>query len=98
MDLGRGSKAAFIRLKNQFQVWEADADFYDLSLDRNAWTYSSLWNLRFGRLISCNQITDNIKVMNIAKILLNVYYQSISENIKGKNWPIWKSVQNIIIW
>lgn len=27
MDLGRGSKAAFIRLKNQFQVWEADADF-----------------------------------------------------------------------
>ncbi len=84
MDLGRGSKAAFIRLKNQFQVWEADADFYDLSLDRNAWTYSSLWNLRFGRLISCNQITDNIKVMNIAKILLNVYYQSISENIKGK--------------
>ena len=84
MDMGRGSKAAFIRLKNQFQVWEADADFYDLSLDRNAWTYSSLWNLRFGRLISCNQITDNIKVMNIAKILLNVYYQSISENIKGK--------------
>ena len=84
MDLGRGSKAAFIRLKNQFQVWEADADFYDLSLDRNAWTYSSLWNLRFGRLISCNQITDNIKVMNIAKILLNVYYKSISENIKGK--------------
>lgn len=84
MDLGRGSKAAFIRLKNQFQVWEADADFYDLSLDRNAWTYSSLWNLRFGRLISCNQITDNTKVMNIAKILLNVYYQSISENIKGK--------------
>ena len=84
MDLGRGSKAAFIRLKNQFQVWEADADFYDLSLDRNAWTYSSLWNLRFGRLISFNQITDNIKVMNIAKILLNVYYQSISENIKGK--------------
>ena len=84
MDLGRGSKAAFIRLKYHFLLWEADADFYDLSLDRNAWTYSCLWNLRFGRLISCNQITDNIKVMNIAKILLNVYYQSISENIKGK--------------
>ena len=56
MDLGRGAKAAYIKLKNQFQVWLADVDFFDLSLNKNYWTYSSLWNLRFGRFISFNNM------------------------------------------
>ena len=82
MDLGRGSKSAFIRLKNKFQIWLVEADFYDLSLDIKNWTYSSLWNLRFGRLISYNDISTDNSVMNLAKILLNTYYQNIVEDVK----------------
>lgn len=82
MDLGRGSKSAFIRLKNKFQIWLVEADFYDLSLDIKNWTYNSLWNLRFGRLISYNDISTDNSVMNLAKILLNTYYQNIVEGVK----------------
>ena len=67
IDLGRGSKASFIRLKNQFQVWMVEADFYDLALDKKDWTYSSLWNLRFGRFIEYNNVKDDNKVMNLVK-------------------------------
>ena len=67
IDIGRGSKAAYIRLNNQFQVWLAEVDFYDLSLDKKTWTYSSLWNLRFGRFISYNGVSDNTKVMFFVK-------------------------------
>lgn len=84
LDLGRGSKAAYIRLQNQFQVWLVEADFYDLSLDTQVWTYSSLWNLRFGRLINYNNISDDKKVMNLVKILLNTYYTNIQEDITGE--------------
>lgn len=84
IDIGRGAKAAFIRLNNQFQVWLAEADFYDLSLNKNAWTYSSLWNLRFGRFINYNRIDDNLKVMTMAKILLNSYAEKIVDGIVGK--------------
>ncbi len=84
IDLGRGSKAAFIRLKNQFQVWMADADFYDLSLNKQEWTYSSLWNLRFGRFISYNGITINKKIMNVVKNLLNTPIIAIVPEIKAK--------------
>ena len=85
IDLGRGSKASFIRLNNQFQVWMVEADFYDLSLDKKDWTYSSLWNLRYGRFISYNDIKSNDKVMNIVKELLNTYIVDIYDDIKGKN-------------
>ena len=83
IDLGRGSKSAFIRLKNKFQVWLVEADFYDLSLDVKNWTYSSLWNLRFGRLISFNDISTDQEVMNLAKTLLNSYYTDIEEKSKA---------------
>ncbi|MBO5038207.1 MAG: Gldg family protein [Alphaproteobacteria bacterium] len=84
IDIGRGAKAAFIRLNNQFQVWLAEADFYDLSLNKNAWTYSSLWNLRFGRFISYNGIDEDMKVMTMVKILLNSYAEKIVDTIEGK--------------
>jgi ABC-2 type transport system permease protein len=79
--LGRGSKGAFIRLNNRFQVWLAEADFYDLSLDPTTWTYSTLWNLRFGRFISYNDVTDDLSVMTLVKNLLNTQIQTISKNI-----------------
>lgn len=84
IDIGRGSKAAYIRLNNQFQIWLAEVDFYDLSLDKNAWTYSSLWNLRFGRFISYNSITDNAKVMNMVKKLLNLYLENVFDKVNAE--------------
>ena len=84
IDLGRGSKAAFIRLENQFQVWMVEADFYDLSMDKKDWTYSSLWNLRYGRFISYNNIDDDEKVMNIVKKLLNIYAKGYEDNIDAE--------------
>lgn len=86
MDLGRGAKAAYIRLNNQFQVWMVDVDFYDLSLDKESFTYSSLWNLRFGRLISYNSITDDKKVMNLAKLLLNTYFKNIYSEVNAEKF------------
>ena len=84
LDLGRGAKAAYIKLKNQFQVWLADVDFFDLSLNTNYWTYSSLWNLRFGRFISYNDISDSSQLMNLVKELLNIYVVNVTEDINGK--------------
>lgn len=83
-DLGRGAKAAYIRLNNQFQVWLVNVDFYDLSLDKNAWTYSTLWNLRFGRFISYNDISNDSKVMELVKDLLNTPIVSVAPNVKAK--------------
>lgn len=90
IDYGRGSKAAFIRLANQFQIWKAEVDFYDLSLNKNAWTYSSIWNLRFGRLISYNGITDAQKIMQLVKNLLNSNILSVTEQIKAQKKGIIK--------
>lgn len=84
IDYGRGSKAAFIRLENQFQIWQTEVDFYDLSLNKSAWTYSTLWNLRFGRLIGYNGITDTTKIMQLVKNLLNSEILSVVENIKAQ--------------
>ncbi|MBR5599145.1 MAG: hypothetical protein IKW39_03795, partial [Alphaproteobacteria bacterium] len=81
IDLGRGSKASFIRLENQFQVWMVEADFYDLSLDKKDWTYSSLWNLRYGRFIEYNDTYDDDSLMNMVKKLLNIYTIGFVKNI-----------------
>ena len=84
IDVGRGAKAAFIRLDKQFQIWLAEVDFFDLSLSKEAWTYSSLWNLRFGRFLGFNGITDGKKVMNLAKNLLNCYIlNDVVDDIKA---------------
>lgn len=84
LDLGRGSKAAYIKLDNQFQVWLAEADFYELSLDKNIWTYGSLWNLKFGRFIGYNGIMDTFKIMLFAKKLLNIDVINIVDAIDAE--------------
>ena len=85
IDLGRGTKGAYIRLKDQFQVWLAEIDFYDLSINYKGWTYSSLWNLRFGRFLNYNNITEDNKVMNVVKNLINIYVVNVVENIDAEN-------------
>lgn len=84
IDLGRDSKASFIRFENQFQVWMVDVDFYDLSLEKELWTYSSLWNLRFGRFISYNDINDEKDIMNIVKTLINTTIIDVKDDVDGK--------------
>ena len=83
-NLGRGSRGAFIKLINEFQVWMINADFYNLDLDVNAWSYSSLWNLRYGRLISYNKVTSSVEVMNFVKTLLNVSFIDVKKSVKAK--------------
>lgn len=85
VDIGRGSKAAYIRFDKQFQVWLAEVDFYDLTLDKASWTYSSLWNLRFGRFISYNDIDDNKQIMFLVKKLLNLYFENIVSDVEAAN-------------
>ncbi len=80
LDLGRGSNAAYVKFDGQFQVWLAEADFVDLSTDWQQWTYSTLWNLRFGRLESINGQTDTDFLANAAKVLLNTPFISVVEN------------------
>ena len=79
LDLGRGSKGAYIKLDNQFQVWLANIDLIDLSLNPAEWTFSTAWNLRFGRLKSANGITDSDRLANLAKILLNTFFTGSTE-------------------
>ena len=74
ISLGRGSKAAYIKFDGQFQVWLAEIDFIDLSSNVNDWTYSSIWNLRFGRLESLNQNTDIDMLANVMKVILNTAF------------------------
>ena len=75
LDLGRGSRGAYIRMPDSFQVWQIAADFIDLSLHKDSWTYSSLWNLQFGRIANINHNTDPDTIANIAKDLLNIHFQ-----------------------
>ncbi len=71
IELGRGTQGAYVKFDNQFQVWLAKIELIDLSLNPNDWTYSHLWNLRFGRLASLNGDTDPDFLADIARILLN---------------------------
>ncbi len=71
IDLGRGSKGAYLKFDNQFQVWLVAMDLIDLSLNPQDWTYGTLWNLRFGRLASVDGNTDSDYIANVAKELLN---------------------------
>ena len=72
IDLGRGSKAAYIRFDDQFQVWEIEADFINMDMDWHNWTYSTLWDLRYGRLYSHNSNPKEEKMlMYLLKLMLN---------------------------
>lgn len=73
IDLGRGKKAAYMKYDKKFQTWLIDIDLIDLSNNWQDWSYSTLWNLRFGRLQSINGNKDATYVSNIMKDILNVH-------------------------
>lgn len=85
IDLGRGSKAAYIKFDGQFQVWLAEVDFVDLSPNIKDWTYSTMWNLRFGRLVSLNQNTDVDTLADVMKIILNTPFTNTLDNNEKLN-------------
>ena len=85
IDIGRGSRAAYLRFGNEFQVWMVRADFIDVSLAAEDWTYSSLWNLRFGRLKGFNNSGNANRIMILVKELLNTKFVSqTTEKPEGK--------------
>ena len=75
IDIGRGGRAAYIRFKNEFQVWMVRADFIDMALNETAWTYGSLWNLRFGRLSNFNENTNLNRTLMMTKNLLGTEFE-----------------------
>ena len=85
VDIGRGGRAAYIRFENEFQVWMVRADFIDMSLRQQNWTYAHLWDLRFGRLKSFNNNTNLNRTTVLAKNLLNTEFVDQSmKNPEGK--------------
>lgn len=81
IDIGRGAKAAYIKFNHQFQVWLIAADFIDLAPIWQNWTYSSLWNLRFGRLSAINNNHNSDFVANYARLLLNTYFIGATDKL-----------------
>lgn len=80
--VGRGARGAFIRFPGQFQVWLILADLIDLSPDWREWTYSSLWNLRFGRLQMADGISSPDQLTLLVKELLSTPLLSSSAELK----------------
>lgn len=71
IDIGRGGRAAYLKFDNQFRVWLINADFIDLSTNWRDWTYSTVWNLRFGRLEKADNNTNADDLSKLAGLLLN---------------------------
>lgn len=78
IDIGRGGRAAYIRFENSFQVWMVRADFIDVSLQPQNWSYASLWNLRFGRLKGFDENTNLNRTTMLVKELLNTPFEGQS--------------------
>ena len=82
MDIGRGEKAAYVKFADRFQVWLASVDFMDIEPNWLNWTYSTLWNLRFGRMMSYNDVYEADRITMLMKALLNTHLlQQIFEPI-----------------
>ena len=91
LDIGRSAKAAYMRFDNQFQVWEINADFVDMDLDWHKWTYSNVWDLRYGRPYDRYQNPeDEMYLTELVKILLNVPFIEIIAQPKGTPQKILK--------
>ena len=84
IDIGRGARAAYVRMDNRFQVWMIKADFVDLQLNLSDWTYSTLWNLRFGRLRRFNNVENPNRVAELVKYLLNTQLVGECEALPDK--------------
>ena len=83
IEIGRGTRAAYIKFDNKFQVWLAAIELIDLSTNAQEWTLSRLWDLRFGRLLSCSGNTNIDTLATLAKYLLNA--QIINSTDKLEN-------------
>lgn len=84
LEAGRGSRAAYIKFDNQFQVWLVMVDLIDISPDWQNWTYDTAWNLRFGRMsdfeisgadIQPFKADGDDRIAEMMKALLNTYLQ-----------------------
>ena len=82
LEAGRGSRAAYIKFDNQFQVWLVMVDLVDISPDWRNWTYDTAWNLRFGRMsdfeisgadIQPFKADGDDRIAEMMKVLLNTY-------------------------
>ena len=83
IEIGRGTRAAYIKFDNQFQVWLVEIELIDLSTKQSEWTFSRLWDLRFGRFLSFNHITDKDILADLAKYMLNTEILNVAENIEN---------------
>ncbi len=79
IDVGRGARAAYMRFADKFQVWMIKADLIDLSTTVSDWTYSTLWNLRFGRLSGFDRTNNLNRTAELVKHLLNTGFESAAE-------------------
>ena len=79
VDLGRGTTAAYVRFEDQFQVWLIKAEFVSLDLDWHNWTYSFLWDLRYGRFLAPEVgEKEQQRLLILMKELLNTPIQKIT--------------------
>lgn len=83
IEIGRGTRAAYIKFDNQFQVWLAAIELIDLSTNQKEWTFSRLWDLRFGRFLSFNHITNVDTLANLAKYMLNTEILSAEDKLEN---------------
>lgn len=83
IEIGRGTRAAYIKFDNQFQVWLVEIELIDLSTKQSEWTFSRLWDLRFGRFLSFNHITNKDILADLAKYMLNTEIINVAENIEN---------------
>lgn len=81
VDIGRGNHGAYLKFPNQFQVWLARVDFIDLSTAWQDWAYSTLWNLRFGRIADTDQIHNPEQLTLLVRNLLTTPLLKAYQNI-----------------
>ena len=100
MDLGRGSKAAYIRFPQDFQVWMIYADLIDVSPKWKDWTINTIWNLKMGRFAGVNNSKNETVISNMAKVLLNTELDeavAYNDKMKKLNEAVLKDENNNII-
>lgn len=79
IDLGRGSRGAYLKRDHKFQVWLVAIDLIALSTNPADWTFSTIWNLRFGRFAQINTIDNPDILSQAARIMLNTPLLSASD-------------------
>lgn len=84
IELGRGSSAAYVKFDDKFQVFKAEIEFVDLSLDWHQWTYSHLWDLRFGRFTDVDGENNNDILSSYMKLFLNTNLKDTTSELQNK--------------